>query len=96
MHWSWKPPTGITRVAYQVVQVKDSDSYSPIGFTSGPPTAVGSFEYQFNQAGTYYYWSGSVESTGQIEFRGVVVVSSFLDVQQELNVKVNGLTGLNF
>lgn len=32
--WSWQPPVGITGVAYQVVQVQDAVSYSPIGFSS--------------------------------------------------------------
>ncbi len=79
-----------------MVQVKDAQSYAPIGFTSGSPTATGSFTYQFNQAGTFYYWSGYVESSNQILFRGVVVVSSSLDKQLQIGVQTNGFKGFKF
>jgi plastocyanin len=91
--WSWQPPSGINSVTYRIEQVQDGESYKPIGFTSGPSTAIGSFKYQFNQAGTYYYWSGNVESTEQILFRGIVVVKNSLDKQLQIGVKTNGYQG---
>ena len=91
--WSWRPPSGINTVVYQVVQVEDENSFISSGFRSGFATAVGSFQHQFNQAGTYYYWSGYVESSYQITFRGIVIVSSSNeDKQLELSVSLNGFT----
>ena len=63
------------------------------GFSSGTPTSAGAFSYQFNQAGWYYYWSGFVESSGQISFRGVIFVQDTIDVEYEVNVILNGYQG---
>lgn len=82
--------TGISSVKYRVIQVQDAISFDPIGFESGDATAVGSFVYQFNQAGTYHYWSGYVESSKQIIFRGSIQVVDSADKQLDLNVKLNG------
>lgn len=87
--WSWKPPVGISGVSYQVLQVADATSETPVGFTSGDPTPSGSFVYQFNQAGLYYYWSGYVEYSNQITFRGVIQVDDTFDKELELNVNIN-------
>ena len=90
VNWSWAPPTGISGVSFQVVQVDGATGFSSIGFTSGDPTPTGSFSYQFNQAGTYYYWSGLVETSGQISFRGIIQVSDSSDKELELSVTLNG------
>lgn len=90
VHWSWKPPTGINSVKYRVIQVQDALSKDPIGFESGDASAVGSFVHQFNQAGTYHYFSGYVESTNIISFRGTIQVIDSVDKQLDINVKLNG------
>lgn len=79
-------------VSFKVEQVKDAKSIFGIGFSSGYQKPSGSYTYQFNQAGVFYYWSGYVESTSQILFRGIVNVSDTNDKQLELNVKLNGFT----
>lgn len=43
--------------------------------------------------GTFYYWSGYVESSAQIVFRGIIVVLDSVDKELELNVKLNGFKG---
>lgn len=72
------------------MQVADASSFTPIGFSSGDPTPYGSFSYEFNQPGTYYYWSGYVEESQQITFRGVVSVLDSFDKQLEVDVQLNG------
>lgn len=92
--WSWKQPYGVSDVKYQVVQVSDAQSFTPSGFSSGAPTANGSFEFKFNQAGTYHYWSGYVESTGQITFQGVINVLDTFDKELPLQFSLNGHSGM--
>lgn len=94
INWSWQSPVGISTVRFKVEQVEDPSSVNAIGFTSGDPTAFGSYSYQFNQPGWYYYWSGYVESSGQISFRGVVYVEESLDVEFSVNVNLNGFDGI--
>lgn len=94
VRWSWRPPNGISQVKFKIAQVEDANSFNEIGFTSGEPTRVGSYEYQFNQAGLFFYWSGSVESSGQIFFRGVISVVDSSDKTLELNVSLNGFYGM--
>ena len=52
----------------------------------------GSFSYQFNTPGTYYYWSGYV-NTQLFSFRGVILVNSTVDKLLGLTVNVNGYPG---
>lgn len=74
-----------------VQQVSDAVSTISSGFSSGNPSSSGSYTYQFNKAGTYYYWSGYVDTAQTISFRGVIVV---VDASEEhvleLNVEQNG------
>ena len=93
--WTWQPPRGISGVQFQVVQVSDATSQDPLldGFSSGDPTARGSFQFQFNQAGTFYYWSGFVEDSAQITFRGVIVVQDSFDKELKVGVSLNGVEG---
>ena len=37
---------------------------------------IGSFSYQFQTLGTYYYWSPAVDSSNQISIRGMITVVS--------------------
>ena len=53
---------------------------------------LGSFTYQFNTPGIYYYWSGLVDSN-TISFRGIVEVIDGNDKELEINVKLNGING---
>ncbi len=93
VNWSWKPPLGISSVKYQIIQVKDATSTEPIGFKSDAPSSIGRFSYQFNKPGVYYYWSGYVESTGSIDFRGIVHVGSSSDKELTVDVSLNGFSG---
>lgn len=54
---------------------------------------IGSFEYQFNNVGTFYYWSGFVDANGLISFRGVVNVVATTDRELTISVSVNGFSG---
>lgn len=81
-------------VTYSVIQVSDLVKFVSNGFSSGSPTTFGSFQYQFNQPGTYYYWSGFVESSDQIMLKGVVVVQNSVDKLLTIGVSLNGLNGM--
>lgn len=50
---------------------------------------LGSYLYQFNQNGIFYYWSGYVNPQ-QVSFRGVVKVENGIDKQFDLNVTLDG------
>jgi hypothetical protein len=89
VNWSWSFPTTITGMKFQVVQVEDAASQNPSGFMSSSSSS-GSFTYQFNQPGTYYYWSGFIDSAQTMSSRGIVVVSNSTPTQElELNVNIN-------
>jgi hypothetical protein len=62
--------------------------------SDGSPTPIGSYSLQFNQAGIYYYWSGYVEVTGQITFRGTILVKNSIDKELQVNVNLNGFNGM--
>ena len=50
VHWSWRTPTGVTGVKFQVLQAENSMRKNlNYGFSSGPPSVSGSFTYQFNR-----------------------------------------------
>ncbi len=73
-----------------MIQVENAKSIIPDGFSSGPKsTPTGSFSYQFNKPGIYHYWSGFVEQTRQISFRGVIIVNDSIDKQFEVSLKLN-------
>lgn len=73
-----------------MIQVENAKSIIPNGFSSGPKSSpTGSFSYQFNKPGIYHYWSGYVEQTGQISFRGVIIVNDSIDKQFEVSLKLN-------
>ena len=86
-------PEGVSTVNYRLLQVKDSISEEPIGFDSGEPTSFGRYSYKFNKPGIYHYWSGYVESSKIINFRGIIEVVDPTDKEVEINVKVNGFNG---
>ena len=53
----------------------------------------GTFTYQFNTQGTYYYWSGFVDSNQMISFRGIIKVGVSVDVILPIQVTVAGFKG---
>ena len=48
--------------------------------------------FQFNAPGTFYYWSGFINSQ-QFSFRGVINVVNPVEKALDLNVTVNGFQG---
>ena len=57
--------------------------------------SIGTFSYQFNKPGVYYYWSGYINSSDIVYSRGVIrVQNSASDKQAELNVVVNNFAGI--
>lgn len=54
---------------------------------------IGSFSYQFQTLGTYYYWSPAVDSSGQISMRGTITVVSAEPQTLTVQVKSNAFTG---
>lgn len=91
VQWTWQPPTGINTVRFGVFQTADPISFKQAGFGSGPQSPIGSFTYQFNQPGIYYYSSGYVEATKQIVFRGVVEVVDSQDKELEINYHLGNI-----
>lgn len=53
--WNWYAPPLIA-LSFKVEQVRNALSEEAIGFTSGESTETGSYLYQFNEIGTFYYW----------------------------------------
>lgn len=96
VRWTWAQPTGVTGKNYKIEQVESPLSTAPLqsGFSSGESTSAGSFSYQFNVAGTYFYWSGFVDSTQTISFRGVIVVEGETDKELEIDVTLSDIKGL--
>lgn len=56
----------------------------------------GSFLYQFNTLGTFYYFSGYVDENQKISFRGVVEVVAEQDNELAVDVSVNDIKGKHF
>ena len=86
-------------MAFKIEQTDfpSSTTGSTNGFSSGSTaTTSGSFQYQFNSLGTFYYWSGFVDSNGQIALRGVINVQESQDVDLAISVSVGGVQGLCF
>lgn len=75
----------VAGLKFMVQQLKNPIGIEPEGFWSGPPTETGSFSFQFNKPGTYYYWSGYIEQSRVINFHGVIVVS---DIDQEKDYEI--------
>lgn len=53
----------------------------------------GAFEYQFNEAGTYYY-GGVANSASNIFMRGTIVVADATDASESVSLKINGFEAL--
>ncbi|CAF3592631.1 unnamed protein product [Rotaria sordida] len=76
VEWQWGSSALLTTLSYKVQQVTSGYSTTPSsgGFDSGNATASGSFSYQFQNTGTYYYWTPAVDQSGLIVMRGVINV----------------------
>lgn len=83
----------VKNINYKIEQVSDAVSITPSGFSSGAPSSSGSFTYQFNNVGTYYYWSGYVDSNGRIALRGVITVTNAKNNELEIDVLVSDVKG---
>lgn len=68
-----------------VEQIRNPTLRERAGFWSGPPSESGSFTFQFNKPGTYFYWSGYIEQSKVVNFHGVIVV---LDVDEVKNLEI--------
>ena len=92
--WKWSSPDLVTGLNFKVGQVDDPGSTTQVanGFDSGDATPSGSYLYQFNNAGTYYYWSGLVDSQ-EISFRGVIQVQAVNKFVNEPSIKVKNFQG---
>jgi hypothetical protein len=56
--------------------------------------SIGTFAYQFNTLGTYYYWSGDVTRTPTL--RGVVNVNgSAVDKTASISLNLAGYSGIS-
>ena len=51
--------------------------------------SAGSFVHQFNELGTYYYWSGWVKR--KVALRGIVIVQEQTASRHPITFKVNGI-----
>jgi hypothetical protein len=93
VEWTWNAPGTINDINYLVQQVASPTGTTASGFDSGSPSASGSFVYQFNTVGTFYYWSGNVDSNEMISFRGVINVGAAADRELTIDVSLNGFKG---
>ena len=50
--------------------------------------STGAFTWQFNEVGTFHYWTGYVEASQTASLRGTVTVKDPVDKLLEINVKV--------
>ena len=57
---------------------------------------LGSFTYQFQSPGTYYYYTPPVDSTGLITMRGVITVVAAQPRTLTAQASSNGYTGKLF
>ena len=80
----------MTDVIYGVYQTNNgSSNYDGTGFKSSRSSS-GSFLYQFDKPGTYYFSSGFVDQYDVVELKGKVVVEPASSMIVNIGVKVNG------
>ncbi|GFN92114.1 fibrocystin-l, partial [Plakobranchus ocellatus] len=90
--WQWETPSYVSDIGYSIQQTASaSDVVSmPGGFSSGAISRVGSFTQRFTVPGTYYYWTGYMNSVETIYFRGTINVVALESHSQVLSVKLRG------
>ncbi|CAF0745209.1 unnamed protein product [Adineta steineri] len=76
VEWQWGLSALLSSLSYKVVQVANGSTIAPLsgGFDSGNATASGSYIYQFQTVGTYYYYTPPVDQAGLVSMRGVINV----------------------
>ena len=55
----------------------------------------GTFSFQFNSPGVYYYWSGFINNQ-QFSFNGVIRVEDTADKLLDISINLNGTQGIFF
>jgi plastocyanin len=93
VRWEWTAPWG-SNSKYKVEQVENPSSMVASGFNSGSATSYGSYTRQFTNIGTFYYWSGFVDTNQNIFMRGKVIVESGEDKELAINVTLGGIQGI--
>ncbi|KAK3716577.1 hypothetical protein RRG08_039372 [Elysia crispata] len=90
--WQWDTPTYVSDIGYSIQQTATaSDLISmPGGFSSGAISRSGSFTQRFTVPGTYYYWTGYMNSDETIYFRGTINVVPLVSHSQQLAVRLRG------
>lgn len=78
---------------FKVVQTPSEDGEPDgNGFDSGPGSANGMFEHQFNDEGTFYYTTGLIDMFNKVEMRGKIVVEAKEDfVTTDIKVTRSGI-----
>ena len=51
----------------------------------------GEFEYQFTEEGMYYYWSGFVDASEELSFRGSIKVLPKSDLTKPMTLKMKDI-----
>lgn len=99
VHWTWQSKSDTKSIKYKVQQVDGPTSTNASGFDSGEPTSPGSFTYQFNTPGIYYYWSDIMavltgfEKISYVSFRGVVEVAGIMNKKFDVTVTQGDIEG---
>ncbi|CAM4838515.1 unnamed protein product [Rotaria magnacalcarata] len=93
--WYWSSPELSTPVYYKIQQVANAYSTEPIpyGFDSGSSTSVGSFSYQFDSLGTFYYWAPNIDQSTGYSMRGVIDVVALEPEIMTVETILNNFTG---
>ncbi|XP_076438726.1 fibrocystin-L-like isoform X2 [Babylonia areolata] len=95
VRWVWTTPSFVSGIAYGVYQTANDTAKVTLtdGFASpGASSANGQYEFCFNVAGDYFYWSGYVNSPyNSIYLRGQVTVTARTSSIVDLQVKAGGM-----
>ncbi|CAF3993224.1 unnamed protein product, partial [Rotaria magnacalcarata] len=93
--WYWSSLELSTPVYYKIQQVANAYSTEPIpyGFDSGSSTSVGSFSYQFDSLGTFYYWAPNIDQSTGYSMRGVIDVVALEPEIMTVETILNNFTG---
>ena len=54
----------------------------------------GAFEYQFTEAGNFYYWSDYMDQNLKLAIRGKITVTERTAVTEKVSLHVNGFNAL--
>ncbi|CAL1525941.1 unnamed protein product, partial [Lymnaea stagnalis] len=89
--WHWETPQYVSDMSYSVQQTATPSDFQnmPGGFSSGPNSRKGSFTYRFTSPGNYYYWTGFMDSLGNVYFRGTVKVEVLKSYSTTLSLKIS-------